>query len=883
MKKILKITGIVVVALFALLLILPFAFQGKIVTLFKSEANKMLNARVDFDKLSLSLIKNFPNASIELRDFSLSGVGEFEGDTLVRARTIGATVDLASIFGSGGIRVSRVLLDEPVVKAMVAADGSVNWDVMKPDANAAEEPESKSSFEINLKDVRIRRGEMAYLDDSSKMSFYTKNLDLRLKGDFTASASDLDFSLTTDGMYFYMGNIPYVSNAEVGVDMVLSADFDAGKYTFGKNTIRLNAVALTFDGWLAMLDDGFDMELKVSMPTLDFKNVLSLVPALYAKDFQQLAAAGKLTFSGEAQGKYTGTTFPKMDLRLEVADGMFKYPDLPRSLDNIRIAASVTNPGGTIDRTVIDVPRFSFTLAGNPFAVTLRVVTPESDPAFMATAQGTIDLGMVNQLYPLPDSIRLDGVLTADVSLAAKMSDIEKENYSQVRGEGNIDVKGMTIQPEGLPTVTISSARASVTPAALHLRELAMKIGSSDISAAGSVSNYLAYALKDETLTGTLSVNSNLLNLNELMGEDTTAGTDTTNLSTVEIPKNLRLSLSTDLRKVLFQKMVLENVSGRVEAADGILDMKQLRMNAMGGTMEANGTYNTSQPLSPRMGVTLNIKNASFGETFKQMDFIRILVPLFEKTGGNFSLDLTMNAPMNGNLTPDLTRLTAKGALSSSDIRLQDVRVFDIMSTLLKDDRFRKIEARDIRIPFSIENGLLSTSPFDLKIGTTNVHLEGTTNLAQEIDYKATVNLPHGAAGGYVSNVPVTIRGTFTSPKVELGVQQMATDAAKQLIQDQAKRITGSDTGLSQQIAEQTAKLRADAQAAADRLIAAAQEQGQKLVDAAANPLAKIAAQKSADVLVKQARTQAQKVLDAAETRIKNLEVGETTDVAPEP
>ncbi len=881
MKKILKITGIVIVALFALLLILPFAFQGKIVTLVKTEANKMLNAHVDFDKLSLSLIKNFPNASIELRGFSLSGVGEFEGDTLVRARTIGATVDLASIFGSSGIRVSRVLLDEPVVKAMVAADGSVNWDVMKPDTTETTAPESESSFKVNLKDVRIKKGEVAYIDDSSKMSFYTKNLDLRLKGDFTASASDLDFNLTTDGMYFYMGNIPYVSNAEAAIDMILSADFDAQKYTFGQNTIRLNAVALSLDGWLAMQDDGFDMDLKVSMPTLDFKNILSLVPALYAKDFQNLTAAGKLTFSGEAQGKYTETTFPKMDLRLEVADGMFKYPDLPRSLDNIQIAASVTNPGGTMDQTVIDVPRFSFALAGNPFAVTLHVVTPESNPAFTATAKGTLDLGMVDQIYPLPDSISLDGVLTADVNLAAKMSDIERENYQQVRGEGAIGVKGMTVDLEGLPTVAISSAQASITPAALKLSELAMKIGSSDISAAGSVSNYLPYFLKNETLSGTLSVNSNLLNLNELMGDDTTESTDTTSLSTIEIPKNLRLSLSTGLKKVLFQEMVLENVTGRVEVADGILDMKQLRMNAMGGTMEASGTYNTAQPLSPQMGVALNIKNASFSETFKQLDFIRQLVPLFEKTGGNFSLELTMKAPMKGDMTPDLTQLTAKGSLASSDIHLQNVQAFDVLATLLKNDGLRKIEAKDIKIPFSIENGLLSTSPFDLKMGSTNVHLEGTTSLAQEINYKATVNLPQGTAGGYVSNIPVTIKGTFTSPKVELGVQQMATDAAKQLIQDQMQKLTGSSADLSQQVAEQAAKLRATAQSTADRLVATAQEQGQKLVDAAANPLAKIAAQKSADVLVKQAQTQAQKVLDAAEAQIKKLEAGETTDATP--
>lgn len=46
-KKGLKITGIVIGTILVIMLILPFAFKGKILEIVKKEANNMLNAKLD--------------------------------------------------------------------------------------------------------------------------------------------------------------------------------------------------------------------------------------------------------------------------------------------------------------------------------------------------------------------------------------------------------------------------------------------------------------------------------------------------------------------------------------------------------------------------------------------------------------------------------------------------------------------------------------------------------------------------------------------------------------------------------------------------------------------------------------------------------------------
>ena len=53
MKKGLKIAAITVGVIIILMFLLPFAFQGKIADIVKTEGNKMLNAQFDFKNLTL--------------------------------------------------------------------------------------------------------------------------------------------------------------------------------------------------------------------------------------------------------------------------------------------------------------------------------------------------------------------------------------------------------------------------------------------------------------------------------------------------------------------------------------------------------------------------------------------------------------------------------------------------------------------------------------------------------------------------------------------------------------------------------------------------------------------------------------------------------------
>ncbi|MDE5637568.1 MAG: AsmA family protein, partial [Alistipes sp.] len=445
---------------------------------------------------------------------------------------------------------------------------------------------------------------------------------------------------------------------------------------------------------------------------------------------------------------------PAFDVTLGVRDGSFRYASLPQGVTGINVDAAVSNPGGTLDATKVDVDRFTLTFAGNTLGATLHAATPLSDLRFSATADGRVDLGAVKDVYPLGDSVKLGGKVTVDLRAAARMSDIEAERFEKVDAEGSFAVEDMTADVAGLPEVRIRRAAASITPQAMTLSELGVALGASDLAAHGRLTNYLAYALRGETLKGSLTVTSSLLDLNEIMGvvpagddsaaqEPASESAESAEPVSLAVPKNLDLSLSTTLGRVLFQKMEISDFVGSLRVRNGILSVDRLSMGIFGGSFSSqNAVYDTSNPDVPTLRLSCALKNASFSQTFRQLDMIKNIVPLFEKTGGDYSMSLDMSTRMSPDLTPDIMSLNAKGEISSQNIRLQNVEAFDKLADALKNDKLRTIEARDVKISFTVADGRVTTRPFDLRMGGVDLNLSGSTGLDSTIDYTGKVSLP---------------------------------------------------------------------------------------------------------------------------------------------
>lgn len=799
MKKVLKIAGITLGVLLILILVLPFAFQGKIEKLVKQEGNKMLNAQFDFSALDISLIRNFPSASITLEDFWLKGAGEFQNDTLIQAGELTAAVNLFSLFGNSGYDISKIIIEDTKVKAIVLENGHPNWDVMKPSADTTdteETPTESAPIRIKLQKLSIKDLSVSYDDRQGGMYAAINHLNATCSGDFGSERTTVDLSMETPSLTYRTGGIPFLNKAQLEADMNVDADFANNKYTLKDNTISLNAIQVNIDGWAAMQKNGIGMDMKLNTNEVGFKELLSLIPAIYAKDFQDLKTDGKASLTAFAKGILGQDQVPQFEVALDVKNGMFRYPSLPAGVENINIAANVKNAGGNIDATEITVSPFDFVLAGNPFSLKASVKTPMSDPDLQASAQGTLDLGKIKEVYPLED-MTLNGTIQADMNLAGKLSYIEKEQYDQMKAAGSIRLNNMKLNLQDMPAIDIQRSTFSFSPRYLQLSETTINIGQNDLTVDSRFENYLGYALKGSTLKGNLNISSNHIHVNDFISSDTTTVQapethDSTTVSSSEagvirIPENINFTMQANLKEVLFDKMKLETVNGVLTVKNGTVDMRNLSFNTMGGSITANGAYSAPKGVQPHLNAGFDMKGIGFAQAYEELGLVQQLAPIFSGLKGNFSGNLKINTPLDEKMSPVMQQVQGSGSLSTKDLSLSDVKFINQVADIVKKPSMKDIQVKDLNLDFEIADGRVTTQPFDLKLGDYTMNLSGSTGLDQTIDYTGKITLPSGGIGSKLGTVDMTIGGTFTSPKVGIDMASLAKNAAEQALKGLVK------------------------------------------------------------------------------------------------
>ena len=444
---------------------------------------------------------------------------------------------------------------------------------------------------------------------------------------------------------------------------------------------------------------------------------------------------------------------------------------------------------------------FSFRLAGNPFSVTAEIKTPISDPDFHAEAKGVLNLGMIKQAYPLED-MELNGTINADMQLAGKMSYIEKEQYERVQASGTIGLTSMKLKMKDMPDIDIHKSLFTFTPKYLQLSETTVNIGKNDLTADSRFENYLGYALKGTTLKGTLNIRSNHLNLNDFMTAtaDTTTQVATTPADSIsgiiEVPRNIDFQMDANLKEVLFDKMAFTNMNGKLVVKDGKVDMKNLSMNTMGGNVVMNGYYSTADVKKPEMNAGFKLNGLSFAQTYKELDMVQQLAPIFENLKGNFSGSMKIQTILDAAMSPVLETMQGNGSLSTKDLSLSGVKVIDQIAEAVNKPDLKEMKVKDMTLDFTIKDGRVATQPFDIKLGDYVMNLSGSTGLDQTIDYSGKIKLPASAGDlAKLTTLDLKIGGSFTSPKVSIDTKSMANQAVE-AVADKAISELGKKLGL---------------------------------------------------------------------------------------
>jgi len=716
----------------------------------KQQINEQVNAKVNYGDVSASIIKHFPDISLSLSDLSVAGIGAFQGDTLAKIHELTISVDVMSFINSKkGMKVNLVELDQARINAIVLRNGKSNWDIMKP--GPPEKAGSSQALDLSLKKIVLHDANIAYSDLSSDMLLVAKGLNFEGKGDFANDIVDFSTHTNIKELSYQSGNIIWLKKDLFDLKMDITIDQPKNKYSLGDNLLKLNELGLHFNGTVLMLKNGMDVDLHFKAEKTDFKSILSLIPTIYAKDFDKIKTDGKLSkCEGFVKGHYEGEIYPAFNVDMKIENAMFKYPEAATTVSNINGAVNLSSKGGALDNTVVNIPGMHLVVDGEPIDFSLYLLHPMSDPYVDLKAKGKLDLAKVPKFYPIKGLKRLDGLLVADVQAKTRMSAVQKEQYSQVYAAGNLNITNMHYASDDLDwPVNVQDLSLKFNPQNVEMQKMDATIGSSDFHASGSLTNFLPYLFAHDVIKGELNLSSAKIDLNELQGTTTTSSSTTTPASTepLKVPANINFHANANIAKLVYQKMDLTNVKGTLSLNNQVLDLSGLNAEIFGGQLGLTGDYNTSGA-SPEVNFAYHLNSIDMKKAFAAVPAMQKIAPMVQYMEGIVSSDLTMNTKLKNDMSPDYNTMNGNATVKVDLARLVNMPLIQKVAEVTKLPALQNPEVRNAWTILKFTNGrVYMEKPLDFKIADYALNLTGSSGFDKSIAYNMAIDVPSSKLG----------------------------------------------------------------------------------------------------------------------------------------
>ncbi|HCY82688.1 MAG TPA: AsmA family protein [Xanthomarina gelatinilytica] len=827
MKKALKIIGIILGILILLLIAAPFIFKGSLEKMLKRTINETLNATLAWEDLDLSLFSSFPDASLQLNNFSVINRAPFEGDTLASGKTLSMDMGIMQLFkkSNEAIKVDEVKIDEAFVNIKIDSLGNANYDIaIKDDAPAVTEgEESAGGFTFDLKNYEITNSRINYLDEATNTYLMLTEVQHEGSGDLSQEISNLD-TKTEAFASFKIDSTEYLTKNRISLDAIFKLDLKNQKYTFLENEAKINELPLTFDGYLKVNETNNEVDLIFKTPSSDFKNFLAVIPETYVKQINDVKTTGNFTVNGMLKGIVDSTHIPTMDIKIASDNASFKYPDLPKTVDNITIDAQLKNETGLLNDTYLNIPKLTFRIDNEPFRMNGSIKNMTENPLVNMEMQGTLNLANIEKVLPVEMEQKLSGIFKADVIANFDMESVEKERYDQIDARGTASLTNFNYDAGFKNELKVANANLAMQPGSITLKELNAKTGQTDIKASGNIQNLIPFLMSKQDLKGRFEVQSNTFNVNDFMAsedsvsennskEKGTAAQKTASSEAVKIPDFLDATLDFNADKVIYDNLELKNAKGTAAIANETITISNFTSDIFGGNIALSGNVSTKTE-TPTFAMALDLSKIDIDQSFEKLEMFQFLVPIAKALHGNLNTKFELTGQLTNDLSPKLSTLagTALAQIITAEVDPQQAPLLAALDNKVSFLNLDRLSLRDVSTNFTFNNGKIEVKPFDFDIKGINVAVAGTHGLDKSIDYNVTMDVPAKYLGNDVTKLlqnlspqeadamsvalPIGLKGTFTNPQVSLNAETAINTLTKQILAKQKDKLINQGTGI---------------------------------------------------------------------------------------
>ena len=335
---------------------------------------------------------------------------------------------------------------------------------------------------------------------------------------------------------------------------------------------------------------------------------------------------------------------------------------------------------------------------------------------------------------------------------------LEKPKRWKAKGAIGFDRLFVKVAGYDLP-ILMRKTVVSVDDDLVKLNNASVLIGRSDLHATGDVSGIYGALKNDGVLTAHLFVKSDFIDCNQLIhtfaspmdqpndstststtpASTTPTSTTPTEMKLFVVPKKVDFQLQTNIRKVIFDKMTFENISGEVNLKDQSVSVRNLSMKALDSDMKATMVYKAKSTAGGYTGFDLKIRNINIGKLVDFIPALDTIVPMLRSFKGHVRFDVAAEARLDSRMNIRIPTLRSAIHIKGDSLVLMDGETFAEISKMLMFKNKKENVFDSVSVNVTVDKGNVIVYPFLVELDRYKAAIGGRQGLDMNFEYHISI------------------------------------------------------------------------------------------------------------------------------------------------
>ncbi|MBO4777667.1 MAG: hypothetical protein J5588_04160 [Bacteroidales bacterium] len=303
--------------------------------------------------------------------------------------------------------------------------------------------------------------------------------------------------------------------------------------------------------------------------------------------------------------------------------------------------------------------------------------------------------------------------------------------------------------------IKVSKIKCELDKKRFILDQSKVILGNSDFQLKGVIKNIADYINGEDILKGELEFTSDYTDVMELMDMVSGMG-DTTEVATEEpvatntadttaiveednpfmVPLGVDIVMTTDIKKALVGKKIVEHVGGGLTIRDGVLVLEEMGFTCDAAQMQLTSMYRSARKNHLFAGLDFHLIDISIADLIDMIPDIDTIVPMLKSFSGKAEFHFAAETYLKSNYEPKFSTLRGAAAIKGKDLVVMDSETFDQISKLLLFNKKKTKNVIDsLDVEMTVFRNEVDLYPFVVSMDKYQAVLSGYHNLDMTYNY----------------------------------------------------------------------------------------------------------------------------------------------------